>query len=719
MSISELKAALVFSLPGGRLSDSQQLAFPNYNCSSPTVIETESDSSIKLKLFQSNVPAIDSQSGAFLVNPARSNLVTHNLNLTHALWEKGSSVLVKARAAQAPDGSERAARISFGAGVGTNQIIRRTFSLNAGVNHCNSVLLRLAGGTFGNNDVMRITDVATNAILVEYGLKELNKWPAKYRACNMSFKTTGAAPTIPQVIESSDTTGFAISSVTGGSFVLSSPTPLINNQLVGAFITFNGIGGSWEVVSNTATPTGGLTSTITVSNATLVASGVSSASLVKLTTPPKRNTRFEIYCETPVSIDWGGMQLEVGTDRTPIFYQDAEIIPITASSIVYRAANNPLSYLFSSSLYLELEEWSGNGSLLEIGNLSIFIANGFVSVRANNTVLTSTVPLPRKSASIFVRISNESARLSLYQNRVLVAQTSLAGFIHTRAPITIDSTGLRLVKRLLIFNRSLDDGAVAIGEQAGSDIGSIFNDQGDSVVTVSNVLPEFALPAVLIPASEQPAATSTITTINSAGRAVTLLSGTGFEINTSVIIQRDVGGSILNIGFAIISGKSGDVLTLDTIFGMSIGDICVSQYVARPGNATVRFPFDPIDAQRILAIDANNKRVTVASALAFTKNARSVVQTQEWQDVGEPIVNDVDTVNNLITLSSVVGLAVGDIISQPESGSEVNIPTRLYNVRTASTSAGIGVSYKATNGFNLSNSGPEAVSITPIIQVAM
>lgn len=719
MAISDLKAALVFSLPGGRLSDSQRLAFPNFSCSSPSVIETESDSSIKLKLFQSNVPAIDSQSGAFLVNPSRSNLVTHNLNLTHALWEKGSSVLVKARAAQAPDGSERAARMSFGAGIGTNQIIRRTFALNAGIDHCNSVLLRLAGGTFGNNDVMRIIDVSTSATLVQYNLKELNKWPSKYRACNMPFKTAGAAPILPQAIEATDSNGFPVSSVTTNSFVLSSPTTLITNQLVGAFITFAGVSGTWEIVGNTSTPIGGLTSTITVSTATLVASGVSSSSLVKITIPPKRNIRFEVYCETPVSVDWGGMQLEVGKERTPMFYQDAEVIPITASNIVYRAANNPFSYLFSSGLFLELEEWSGDGNLFEADNFAISIVNGYISVKANTTTLTSNVLLPKRLASIFVRISNESAKLSLYQNKVLVAETSLVGFIHSRSPITLDSAGLRLIKRLLIFNRSLSDGSVAIGQQAGEEIGTIFNDLGDSVVTASNVLPEFSLPAVIIPASEQPAASSTITTINSAGRAITLLSGTGFEINTSVIIQRDVGGSILSIGFAIVTAKSGDVLTLDTVSGISIGDVCVSQYVSRPGNATVRFPFDPIDAQRILAIDVANKRVTVASALAFVANARAVVQTQDWQDVGEPLISAVDTVNNLITLSSVTGIAVSDIIAQPESGSEVNIPSRLYNVKMASTSAGLGVSYKATNGFNLSNSGPEAVSVTPIVQVAM
>lgn len=696
LPLHEIRKSVIFAVEG-RLSTLQN-EIPNYSRMSPVMLESAVNASVTFLPIQSNVPAINPQDGSILLEPGQTNLLNYNLDLKQSVWQKGSNITVRGDVVLAPDGSQRGDRVSWGVGTGNTQLIQRPITLKAGTKYYLSGLFNLVGGKFATTDIIKMVGGVVGT--PEISFSGLNLYPGNYRWLELAFTTLGVQPKLPDVQTRSS--GYTIGAVSVNSVTLSGVTGIANNNLIGGQIGFsNNPTKKYNITGNTIS---GSNCTITTDPASgsLTADGVTTAHTAQLYGAPDVTSLLQLYIESAVSINWGGIQLEEGEFRTSMIYQDAIVTPRAPTKLVYRKQSNPLVGFKTFGLLVDLKFWRGDGVLFSIGNISADIITGKLKLTVGTTVINDPEPLP-PAPQIYVQVNGESFTLSLFVNKKLVARANLSGFQPSVARISLTSLGVRCINRIVVLNRAFADGTIAVGEFAQSEMADVLYSEITDVSAVAVAVPELVLPFVTIPSPETPAASSEIQSINSAGLTVTVIDGSGFGTSGSVIVYRPASDGDRAIGYLTITGKSGNTISLSSISGIALGDKLVSDFVARPGKASVRLPFSPIDPQAVTVIDAANKRVTVASSLAFVEKSRAIVQSPLYQDVSEVVVETVDNTNNRLTLNSVLGISIGDIISQPDE--EIEIPTECYYVDLLTPNHAINVDQKATNGFVLSNKG--------------
>lgn len=696
LSLTEIRKSVIFAVEG-RLSTLQN-EIPNHSRMSPVMLESAVNASVTFLPIQSNVPAINPQDGSILLEPGQTNLLNYNLDLKQSVWQKGSNITVRGDVVLAPDGSQRGDRVSWGVGTGNTQLIQRPITLKAGTKYYLSGLFNLVGGKFATTDVIKMVGGVIGT--PEVSFSGLNLFPGNYRWIELSFTTLGAQPKLPDLQTSSS--GYTISAISTNSVTLAGITGIANNNLIGGQIGFsNNPAKKYNIIGNTIS---GSSCTITTDpvSGSLTADGVLTTHNAQLYGAPDITSILQLYVESAVSINWGGIQLEVGEYRTSMIYQDAAITPRAPTKLVYRKQSNPLIGFKTFGLLFDVKFWRGDGVLFSIGNISADVVAGKLKLTVGSTVVNDPNPLPA-SPQIYIQVNGESFTLSVFINKRVIARANLSGFQPSVARISLTSSGVRCINRIVILNRAFADGAVAIGEFVQSEMADVLYSEITDVSAVAVAVPELVLPFVTIPSPEQPVASSEIQSINSAGSTVTVVDGSDFGTSGAVIVYRPASDGDRAIGYLTITGKTGNTVSLSSISGIALGDRLVSDFVARPGKASVRLPFSPIDPQIITAIDIANKRVTVASALAFVEKSRAIVQSTLYQDVAEVIVETIDNTNSRLTLNSILGITVGDIISQPDE--EVEIPTECYYVDLLTPNPNINIEQKATNGFVLSNKG--------------
>ncbi len=707
LSLEEIRKSIILLIEG-RLSTLQN-DIPIFSRPTSVMLDTIINSSVSLLPIQSNVPAIDPQNGVILLEPNRTNLLNYNLDVKQAVWQKGSNILIRNDTVLAPDGSQRGDRLSWTVGTGNTQLIQRTVTLKAGTNYYLSGIFRLVGGKFANTDAVRVVGgvVGTPTVL----LTSLNNFLSNYRWIELAFKTLGQQPKLP---ETQSETGYTISAVSANSVTLSGVTGVASADLVGGQIGFsNNQNKRYNITSNTVSGSN-ITITTDPGSGNLVADGVTVSRTASLYAAPDITSTLQLYAESAVSLDWGGLQLEEGDFRTSMIYQDASIYSRAQTNLVYRKASNPLRGLKTFGILIDMCFWRGDGNIFTSGNIALRIADNKLKVTVGTTFIEIPTILPT-SPQIYLQQNEENFTLTLYINKVLVSRVSLAGFQPNVSQIVLTSSGVRCFNRIVAVNRAFGDGAVAVGETVKAELADVLFSEITDVGAIAVSVPEIVLPAVTIPAPESPVASSEIQSINSAGKSVTVLDGNGFGTSGAVIVYRSATDGDRAVGYLIITGKTGNTITLDSVSGIALGDKLVSDFVSRPGKASVRLPFSPIDPQVISSIDTPNKRITVASSLAFIEKRRAIVQSPLYQDVSEVIVETIDNVNSRITLSSVLGISVGDIIAQPDE--EIEIPTECYYVDLLTPNPAISIDQKATNGFVLSNRGIGDTAVQTTIKV--
>jgi hypothetical protein len=698
---------IVFAL-NSSVVDLRNRSIPNFQRSSPIYLESEVNGSFTLSPVPGNVFAVSDVDGSFYVEPSGSNLLTFNIDLSQPVWEKGSNVNVTPDAAPAPDASFLADRVTWLPSNlgGSPQLLRRLVALSPGKTYQFWGLLQPISGAAGTRDVLRLTSFDGTTTYHTKSLAELNNYLGRYRLFHTTFVSPGEAIDVPQL-----RTPNGLVAVTPSTFTIAL-SGLAADQLAGSFVSF-GNNTSYRVVSHTATDGSGNV-VVTVEGSALVANGVTTSSVASFAPPPDVQCWLEFYCESLFSVNFGGLFLERSDYRTSAIYQRESLIARSSTLLEWQPKDNVLAGRSSFAVYFDLLDWRGNGSLLDFGDLDIYLENNRLSVKAGATIVSDTADLP-KAARCLVVSNPETASLSLFVNGILRAKQSLSGFTPTLKPFKIGTNGVRRYQEIVVFGRALSDGTPAIGAAGAREVAEVFAASPVPASMIAGHLPRLLLPTVTIPAAPSDTANTAISAINTGTRTLTVGSITGFANGDAVSVVRGPDRTVI-VYAQITSAPTGTSIVLDTVAGIQPGDRLVKAATSRVRRVFQRFPVVPSFApQPVLSINSGLKRISVASALSFTPDMRILIQTNKYQDVVEALVTSRDTVNNFLFLSSVDGIEVGHVAFQVYS--ETLIPPSMYVASYLQEVNGVRVEQKASNGVVLTNSNPFDVEITPYVTV--
>lgn len=665
-----LEGKLKFALAGSSIIDLIGQTIPNFARTTSVNIEQEVDNGIVLSSIGRNFPAINEIDGSIELHPAGVNLFTNNMDLDSPVWVKGSSVKVDRDRVLSPSRDNYLAdKVTWTGGPKDTRSIRRTVALSAERWHTCWGYLQLDGSArCGLMDVIRLTgDVVGEP---QFQLVTLNQYPGKYRLFEIRFKTAGREPVETFYNANQMVAAFNVSAVSGSTVTLeASLDKLDEGALIGGQVIFsNNAQQPYLIQSSGAYNAVSRAFTVTVTgNRNLQTEGVAIGTKAIFAGAPKQNVIFEAYVESVVSINFGGLYLEDRPFRsTPINQRQDLIAPRSRTTLRYR--NNPIAELKSFGVFSNWKFCRGNGNLFDFGNFKAEIVEGKLRIAAEALTITLSDTLPN-SFKLFCQLSAENNRLSIYLNGVFRHSAEVRGFTGLSDWFTLTSDGSRGLLEFFVITQLLADGKPALGEVAGQEVAMLFDDNNNIVDAelVSAHAPSFTTTPVSIPASSQPKARSVITGIS--GLQLTVADGTNFD-NSSAANPIPVWVFRRNrypVAYLTARGKSGNTITVDSVAGILINgdDELIQGELNDPGKASVRFPFDPIDPQEIRAIDPAARSVTVTSTTAFTE-ARAFVVTPNYQEVAEVKVQRIEAVSTKLFLDSVDGLAIGQIIVQPD-----------------------------------------------------
>lgn len=699
----------------GSLIELNQGEVPNFERRSPVWLEQYLNDSIQLYPVEANYPAIASEDSAWLLEPAGTNLVTHNLDLSQTSWIKGSNVIVFPDEVPAPDASTYMAdRVVWSGGDGLTQILKRSFSLESGYTYTMSLILMLTGGQLaGGRDVIRLVGGVEGSPRIQ--LSQLNNYPNRYRLISIQFKAAGSQLLLPTASASgySHSTGYTVATVSTNTIVITAGSTVITDQFKGGQVQFEDRNKLYSIISNSASAANGTVS-ITLDASSLIVEGITAGMKARFHGAPNQSVDLEFYVESTLSLNFGGIQIERSPFRTSMIYQDASLNVRAISQLVYR--NNPIARLKTFGIFIDLKEWRGDGNIADFGTLKFAIASGKLIVNAQSASLSPDLQLP-VSAKIFLQASEENNSISLFLNKTLVAKTSLLGYVGDhRADFILTSEGFRFWKSFVVFDKILLDGNPEIGSAAGQEVAYLFDTEAIiSARAISAPPPLIVLPPVVIPAQPAPIARSQIIGLNSATNVVTVANGTNFPLNVPVSIMRE-GRVILRSRIQTRTVGTGTQvnLGLDLTVGVLVGDFVVYGNIDQPGRASVRFPFTPIDQQKIIEIDVAQARIKVNSSLAFTKG-RGFVQNTLYQDIAEVIVRDKQDNLGYLFLDKVTNLEVGHIFSQAQD--EMLVSPRCYLPTLLNPVDNVAIAGCYENGLVIENLNPFTVQVQPAIRV--
>jgi hypothetical protein len=712
--------AIVFAIQGS-LTDYIEQRIPNYQRGTSLWLEKYIDESLQMYPVPAHRPAIFEENGVIYIEPSRLNLLTKSHNIDDPVWIKGSgNVQIRPDISAGPYGSYRADRLVVDGGIGVTQELRRVVHTAPAQNFMMSAALRLRGGEIGPNDKILIRGEVAETIFVS--LSELGAYRNKWRMIELPFVSGGK--NLDEVLpdeENGGTPEFNVVSVSNNIATLSSTEidkPISTDALVGGQITFDDNITRYLILGNTAYTMGG-TFNVTIGpiDTNLANIGVTSANKALLMKSLPQEVELVFYIESTLSLDIGAVQIEESSFRTSMSLQGDSAMPKDGTFVEYR--DSPIAGLSDFGILIELDFWRGDGNIVDIGNFKIEITNGNLLITVSPYSLIYE-DIPADECSIYVQVSSQKRVISLYINAIFVAQLDINdNFVgDTLSNMVLTSHGVRAIRRLIVVNRILLDDGVLIGEQAASEIDTIFNDHTlFSLSTISSPPPTIDIGSVEIPAMAEPIAQTFIGSVSSNTRTITVVSPSGFVNQAPVlVVRRFEDGSERIIGNYIIESMSSNNILLDSVVGIKIDDILIYGPYKQPGQASVRFHVNPIDPQIVLGVNPNTKKISLDTVGAFAI-ARAFVRTVDFQEIAEILIEEKDEIGQTITVDSVDGISTGMIITQPYD--EMLINPANYFVQLADPINGIGKPHKYTNGVVFFNYNDVPVEIRPIIQVLL
>lgn len=707
MAISDLACFIL----EGSLCPAPYAIIPNFISPSFRYLEKEENGSVVLTGFPSFHPAIDPNTGSFLLQPRSSNLLTYNIDISKSIWQKGSKVSISNNVAdiKCPDGTMAADVISWANGQGNTQIFKRDISVDKASTYTFSAFFMLRGGKFGANDVLSISGDIAEAKSIK--LAALNDSSAIWKTVEATFKSTGNQPTLPSDY---NVTTYTISNVSSNTITIQNCSGIIAGALKDAVVNFvdDAQNRSYTITSNTASDT--LSNVVlTLDKNTLITDQVTTSLVLRLNPPSSCIITIQLYSENNISLAWGGAQLEKLAFRTGMIYQLNEIQSRSRDSLEY--TENPVKNLSTFSIFVEIEEWRGAGNIFETSNFKIFIDdNKKINAQAGSITVISQDALPT-SCSVLVQISRESSSLSIFVNNILVGKESISSFKAEDSILTLTSNGYRLYRRLIVFNGLLKDGQPNLGQNGELDVQEVFANRNIIPPSTINIInPLLLLPAMTVAAATKAAAKTDITAINTGTRVITVTDATSFPTSGLAKIIRN---NAL-ISWVLITAKTGNNITIDNVTNLQVGDFITGSQSDSPGYSSIRFPCRYDDLQLISAVNSGTLEVTLGSTLSFVRGSKVVVTTDTFQDVGEYLVTSIDNVNSKLILSAVDNIAVGHYIYQPLPGREMRIPPALYIPFIMNDMDGVRVAIAGENGVVIENNWSVPMTVTVGIRYA-
>jgi hypothetical protein len=695
---SVMLKAKVFSAIQGSLNNLLSSDVPNFARATPTWIESYVEDSLKIEPVEAHQPAVHPEDSAIILEPAGINLITHNLNLSDSSWIKGSNVRVYPDEVESPDTTTyQGDRIDWGNGEGATQLITRKIPLRAGKTYTLTAFLRLPPGEQASEkDVMRCGGSV-------FPLKRLNEFINRYRICEFQVKTGGSQLTLPAY---SHSTSYAVTAVTSTTVTLAIADGVVAaNQFAGGQVQFGTETRLYLILSNTASGANGAT-TLTLETTTLISDGVTNSSAARLHSAPDSSVDLEFYCESSLSLHFGGIQLEERPFRTSMIYQDEALNVRGATLLSYR--RNPIAKLKSFGIFVAIKDWKGDGNLIDLGNIKASITNSRLVVVVSGVTISAPDPLPARS-KVYIQVSAENTNICLYINKVLVSKSNIYDFVGDhRADFNLTSDGVRSLYSILFFDRTLLDGQPTLNQSALGEVAELFDAKVvlDSTTIATNPAP-IVLPPLTVPPTAAPLAKSQIRSFSPASGTVSLYSRSGFAVNTPVVIARDDKVVYSTRIIAIPASAPNDV-QLEVAYSIVPGDYLIYGNINQPGQATVRFPYTPVDSAAIEDINPGLNRLKVASTLSFSRS-RAFVTSQTYEDIAEVSIINKDDQQGFLFVDNIQGLAVGHIISQAED--EQLIDSSCYDAYLLQEVEGVEIAEKYTNGVKVINKNNVPVQV--------
>lgn len=716
--------ALIMNLMG-RLSNGSR-SVPIYERHSPATLTKYVDGSAQTQWFDDGIPVIDNDESFFVLEPASENFFNYNMQVQKNVWQKGSNIFVTPDNALAPDNTTTADQVSVALQTGGNMdtnIIKRSVKLKPGTKHYLSFWMKLIGGSFAGDDVMRVRGAVAGSEQVTY-LAPLNQQRGNYRLVELPFTVAGDYPS--ELDEDNDAVpagddatgeGYPVTEVTASTVKLDVDAPYLEGGLKGAEVVlkkYDHDAGdvtdeqTYTVVDNVTNESGELL--LTLDTTSVVSDGVDNTYSGELKAPDDVQVDVEFLITATVTFVWGGIQLEEKPFRTSTIFLGEEFRTRADTQLFFRPIDNPLYELSTAGVLIDLKYWRGDGNILDAGNLSLDIQDGKLHVTAGNTEFTSSEALS-DSPLIFLQVSEESAQFSIYLDRKLVFRTGLGTFTFDYSAMIFSSDGVRAFSHVLAFNTAFTDGNIEVGQMAKGEVGELLRDRGFTIPEITSTMPSFVTPPIYIPEPTKPAARSKIISVDSSSALVTVEDGNGFSIDDPVTVEREDGEESFSILYANVTAKSGSTITLDSAVGIVTGDFLASTIVERPGKASIRYPFTAADRQEILSVDSGSNSVNVETVASFTPNHRAIVQTPRYIDVAEPIVLETDSSTNTLFLDTdtINNIKPGDFISQIEERGEVTIDPSVAYISPIQKTEGLKIHSVGMNGFIVENWNDEPI----------
>ncbi|QLE46369.1 hypothetical protein FD723_39860 (plasmid) [Nostoc sp. C052] len=677
---------------------------PNFQRSTLVWLEYQPNGSLKLEPVSAHQPAIDSKTGSIILEPSCVNYVTHNIDLSQNVWIKGSHCIIFPDEVESPDATTyQADLITWTIGEGLTQSLKRTIVLDAGETYTMSLFLLLPNGQQASDkDVIRLNSGVVGKPTIK--LSQLNNFQNRYQILEVSFQANGRQISLPKY---SHDTGYAALSISSSTVTLSTNTAIAKDQFSGGQIQFEDSTQFYDILANTA---GTTSSTLTLDTTNLIKDGITIGRQGRIHGAESQTVELEFYVESTLSLYFGGIQIEKHPFRTSMIYQGDAYKIRAASLLSYR--RNLLAGLKTLSIFVELQEWRGDGILFDAGNLVAKIVNGSLVVETSSSSLTVNKQLPKYS-KLLIQISEENTNISVYVNKILEARASVYNFVGDRnSAFSLTSDGYRAIAQIVVFDKLLFDGQVEIGQTVADEVAELF----DSAViidskTLSANTPPIVLPPITIPAPPEPIAKSQIRGVSINSSSVTVEDATKFIIGLPVSVVRE-GRTVLTTKALT---KTGNVLQLEVIYGVVMGDFLVYGNVDQPGVASVRFPYTPIDQAKIIEIDPTLRRLKIASSLSFTKQ-RAFVSTIDYLDIAEVKITNIDNTNGYLFLESVEGIEIGHLISQAKD--ELFIDPDCYEAYLLDQVAGVSIDWKFMNGLRLTNRNSVPIQVQAAIRAS-
>ncbi len=713
---NSIRDAIIWAIQGS-LIDLIGKSVPNFKRSTPLWLETIENNRLRLSLVKANHPAFYDDGTLYLESPSL-NEATWNNNLTIDDWILGENISIQSDEAEIPTERFYGDRIVFAGSpsqLPSKQTMTRTFNLSPYSNYTLSVMARLAGGLFSPSDQIRITGNGSGQI----SLAELNDNSGRYQILETTFTTGGnesnaiiAAATLevstvlPVVYETQNAFSLILDLVDGDNFAL------LEDELVFSRILVEDKG-YFEVLSSTAKDIISTNLNLIVANP---GSGdsPSAADVVSIHDADVLPVNLEFYAESTTLLDVGAFKIEPLPYRTSINFQFGQVKTISGDNLLYK--ESPIANLNDFGILIEVRGWRGQVFLFYTDELKIWLENDTLWLDVNGTI-TSHNQVPN-SFILFVQAIASRSVFHVYLDKKLILEisTSISGSTTSNLDLS-QSLGVLELKRIIVFNRSLEDGGIPLEGLAESEVLELFDDY--NLIQASQInrkVHSMPLPEIEIPAATSPDVEVFIQAKNDIAKTIQVEDVYQFEVGDEVsVIRYSKDGTNVIVDTKITNIDEGTkTIRLGRVTDVRREDYLIKGDISSPGAASVRFKFFPIDTQIISNIFPDTNELQLNSATAFSLGRGFVYETN-YRDVAEIQITDIDLPNKRVEVSDLKDIKIGNIIAQPEY--EILICTANYLVELQQDIPKVKVAGKYTNGVLLENYNDFPVRVAPSIKV--